>query len=108
MIYQIQDIVAAPPQRRQDKRKNIDAMKQVLAELFFTHPRFQISMCCHHDADIDGNRLIAANALYLTLFQNSKQLCLHAEWHVADFVEEDGAVIGLLELADVTSRRARE
>ena len=38
---------------------------------------FQIAMCGHNHADIDLDRLIAADAFHLALFEDAQQLGLH-------------------------------
>jgi len=53
-------------------------------------------------------RLVAAEALELALLQNAQQLDLHRRRHVADLVQENGAGVGLLELARLGAVCARE
>ena len=52
------------------------------------------------DADVDLDRLMTADALDHLVLQEAQQLDLHRQRHVADFVEEEGAAIGALDLAD--------
>ena len=54
------------------------------------------------------NKLVAAQAAELHLLQNAQQLDLGEEAQVADFVEEEGAVAGLLEVAFAGAHRAGE
>src|SRR5215469_8505837 len=61
-----------------------------------------------NDANIDGNRAVPAYALHLPLFEYPQKLRLHHQRHVANLIEEKGAVIGLFELADVARRGAGE
>ena len=60
------------------------------------------------DAHIHGDGALAADALHLAFFQHAQQLGLHGERHVPDFVEKDGAVLGLLELAEMAAGGAGE
>jgi hypothetical protein len=60
------------------------------------------------DADVDLDRLIAADALKRAALQDAENLRLRGRRHVADFVEEDGAVVALLELADALRGGAGE
>jgi len=52
------------------------------------------------DADVDLDRLGAADAVDLALLDGSEQLGLQAGIHFADFVEQQGTAIGFFELAD--------
>ncbi len=60
------------------------------------------------DSHIHGDRALTADALDFALFQHAQQFGLHGERHVADFIEKDGAVLGLLELAEMAAGRAGE
>ena len=83
-------------------------MKQILPEFFLAHPRFQIAVRRHYDANIDANWFVAADALNFAFFEHAQQLRLHVQRHVADFVQKNRSLIGLLKLADVASGRAGE
>ncbi len=52
--------------------------------------------------------MLTANALDLALFQYAQQFGLHGERHVADFIEKNRAVLGLLELSQMAAGRAGE
>jgi hypothetical protein len=45
------------------------------------------------DADVDRDRLLAADALELALLQRAQQLDLHRQRHVVDVVEEERAAV---------------
>src|SRR5271166_4289681 len=62
----------------------------------------------NYDSNVHGDRLIAADALDFAFFEHAQQFRLHVQRHVADLIEEDRALIGLLELADVAPRGAGE
>src|SRR6185437_8359598 len=49
------------------------------------------------DADVDVDALVAADALDAALLERAEQLGLHLERQLADLVDEDGALVGLLE-----------
>ena len=61
-----------------------------------------------HNPDIDWNRLGSADALELSLLQGPQQLDLQLVRKVVDVVDEDGAPVGALEVADVLPVGARE
>ena len=60
------------------------------------------------DADIDLDRLGAADAVDLALLDGAQQLGLQADVHLADFVEQQRAAVGFLELADAAGDGAGE
>ncbi len=51
------------------------------------------------DAHVDLDRYVAAHAIELAIGQYPQQAGLGVGRHVADFVEEQGAAVGLLEAA---------
>ena len=51
---------------------------------------------CDH-THVDADRLLAADAVELTLGQHAQQPCLQRRRHVADFIEEQRAAVGLFE-----------
>src|SRR6187402_1447378 len=53
-------------------------------------------------------RAIASEPLVLALLEQPKQLGLHLERELADLVQENRAVLGLLEAADAPRRSPRE
>ena len=53
-------------------------------------------------------RSIRADALNLAVFQKAQQERLHSQTHLADFVHEDGAALGLLEPSALVTVRVRE
>ncbi len=57
-------------------------------------------MRSNENADVDANRLIAADALDFPLFENAQQFRLHGDGHVANFVKKQRATFGLFEFAD--------
>ena len=60
------------------------------------------------DADVDLDRLAAADALELALLQHAQQLDLHLQRQVADLVEEQRAAVGQLEAPEPARHRAGE
>ena len=102
------DIFAAFAQRRQAQRKDVDAMKKIRAKFPVAHQRFEVTMSGDDHADVHRDGAIAADALDLSFFEHAQKFSLHGEWHVADFVEEDGAVLCLLEFAEMAGSGAGE
>src|SRR6185503_21323610 len=64
--------------------------------------RIQIAMRRRDDAHVDGESLLAADALDGSLLQHAQQLLLEVHVHVPYLVQENRAAVGLLETADAT------
>ncbi len=84
-------------------RDDIQPVIEILAELALFDQFGQIRVGGGDDSHIHADGLRAAESLKLALLQHAQQLGLQTERHVADFVQEDGAVIGLLETADAVA-----
>ena len=82
-------------------------MIEIAAKLVLLDEFVEIAVGGDDDAHIDLDGFVAADALDFAFFEDAEQLGLHGQRHVADFVEEEGAAVGLLELADVACRRRR-
>ena len=76
---------------------HIDAVIQIRAEFSGLHFRLQVARRSRHDADVDLPRLRISDPAYLTRLQGPKQLHLQGLRQFADFVEEQGPLVGLLE-----------
>ena len=87
---------------------HVDAVIEVLAELAFGHQLGQVLVGGEDEARAQGDELVRAQAAELHLLQNAQQLDLGEEAEVADFVEEERAVGGLLEVAFAGADRTGE
>ncbi len=85
-----------------------EAVVKVFAKLLLANGDFEIAIGGRENANIDGNSFFTAKALEGFLLEDAHEFDLRAEGHVADFIEEDGAAIGLLEAADASFGRASE
>ena len=94
------DVVLALAQRRHVDRDDVEAVVEVLAELPVGDHLRQVAVGRRDDADVGAQRAGAAEALELVLLQDAQDLRLRVGAHVADFVEEQRAAVGLLEAAD--------
>src|SRR5581483_12268950 len=70
--------------------------------------RAQVAIRGRDDARRHRNRPAAADAVDLALLQDPEELRLQRRLHLADLVEEDRAVLGQLELAELPRDGARE
>src|SRR4249919_2494918 len=94
-------VVPAIAQRRQLQAHDVEAMQQVRAELAFGDEAFEVLVGGGDDAHVHADQFAAADAEELALRQHAQQARLQRRGHVADFVEEQGAAIGLFEAAHV-------
>src|SRR5258706_9234915 len=83
-------------------------MEEVFAELPFPSHRFQIAVRGSDNARIHRNSFGPAYALESLLLEHAQEFHLGVGWQIADFVEKEGALVGLLETADAPLVRARE
>jgi hypothetical protein len=102
------NVLGALAERRQQQGEDVDPMIEILPERAFLDELIEVAMSGHDDADVDRDGAVATHTLDLPLLEHAQELGLHDHGHVADFVEEEGAVVGLLELADVAGGRAGE
>ena len=96
---QRQDVVAALAQRRHPKRHDVDAVEQVGAEAAGRHLLLQRLVGGADQAET-GRALHRAAQPHETAFlQHAQQADLELGAQVGDLVEQDRAVVGLLEVA---------
>ena len=85
-----------------------EAVIEILAEAAVGDHRVEVLVGGADDPRVDGDRLAAADALDHPLLEEAQQLDLKRQRDVADLVEEQGAALGQLDLADVRLDRAGE
>ena len=88
---------------RSGRNRNFDgvqAEEQILAELSGGNRVLQVAVGRRDQAHVDVLGARRAHALDLAGLEHAQQLGLLANRHVADLVEEDGAVVGQLEAPD--------
>ena len=108
MPDQRRDVLAAIAQRRHADRNDAQTEVEILAEVALLDLLLEILVGRGDDADVDLDRPRRSEALDFPFLQHAQHLGLRLRAHVADFVEEDRAVVGLLELADLLLGRAGE
>ena len=107
-LTQRQHVLFALAQRRQLDREHVEPVEQVLAELAAAHRQLQIPVRRGDDARVGAQHTRPAEPLELPLLQHAQEFRLHRQAHLADFVEEQRAAAGLLELTGLALRRARK
>ena len=81
--------------------EDVQPVIEVFAEAALGHLLGQIAVGGRDDAHVDLDRALGADRIDLALLQRAQQLDLHVERQLADLVQEQGAAVGLLELAQV-------
>src|SRR2546423_11874053 len=93
MLRQNRYVFLSLAQRRQVDVDDVQAVVEVLAETSLLHHLLQIAVGRGDDADVDLDRLHAAEAHELALLDDTQQLRLRLERNVADLVEENGPLV---------------
>ena len=91
------DVFGSIAQRGDGEGDDIEPVEEVRAEGPGLDHFFKVAMGGGNDADIDGNTGSGADALDLAFLQDAEELGLKGEGDVADFVEKERAIVGLLE-----------
>src|ERR1041384_3373091 len=88
------EVRRAVPERRYVDRKNIQAMKQVVAEGAVRNHLLQVAIGSGNYPNADGDLSIFADREHLIFLQDAEQLRLQRQVQVADLVQEQHAAIG--------------
>src|SRR5216684_1088076 len=105
-LDQQRNIFTPFPQWRQIDRYDIQPIIKVLSEGPIFYHLFEIRTGGRDNTHVDLDGTVATNPLELPLLQYAQQFDLERNRHVADFIEENRAAIGLLESADPRRDRA--
>src|ERR1051325_10468770 len=108
MEHQELDVLAPRSQRREPEGGYIEAVEKVEAELVFLGHRIEIAMGRGHDSHVDLDGFDAAEPLELPVLEQSEQLRLEGGAELADFVQEECALVGELDAARLSRDRARK
>src|SRR5579885_1481149 len=93
MAPQREYVFGTLPQWYQIDGKNRKAVVEVFAEGPFRHTFAQFSVCCRNHSHIDADNIWPAKTLYLAFLKKAQELCLHAQWKLANFVKEKGSAV---------------
>ena len=105
-MRQQRDVVPPFAQGRQMNADALDSIVQILAKFLRLHHLTEIAIGGADQTDIHPDRVVAAEPHDLAILQNTQQLRLHRPWHIADFVHEERAAVGVLEAAFALALRA--
>ena len=100
MLEQQRDVFPSLAQRRDFQGHHIEAVVEILAERAARGGLAQVDLAGGDDADVEVDGTVRADALEGALLQHAQQPYLCGQGHGFDLVEEQGAALGILELAD--------
>src|SRR5439155_6507253 len=101
-------VVFALTERRHDRLHDGQPIIEILAELLLRDPRLQIAMSRGDDPRVEARRRVRAQTPELPRLERAQQLRLELERELADFVDEEGAAVGLFEQPGARLLRAGE
>src|SRR4029453_1575892 len=87
---------------------DVDAVEEILAESPVPHRLLEIDVRGDNEPEVRANRLGPPDALDLAFLNRAQQLGLQVEPEIADFVEEERAARGELELSELLLQGAGE
>src|SRR6185437_3703638 len=95
------------------KRGNIDlhhieSEEEIFAEPPLFHRRFEITMSCGQNSDIDMKRLFAPDQANLLTIQHSQKLGLERHGEIGDLIQKKRSSIGLFEEPKMTRQSPRK
>jgi len=102
------DVLGMVAEGRGGEGEDFEAVIQVAAEEVVAHHLGEVAVGGGDEADVDGDGFGAAEAFKGLLLEGAEELGLEFEGNVADFIEEEGAVVGHFEAADLLAERAGE
>ena len=107
MVEQQHFVVAQVAQRRHVQREHRKPVIEVGAETAAADFLAHVAVGRGDDARVRDAALGFAHALEFAVFEHAQQLCLQLERQLADLVEKERGVLGVLEIARARGRGAR-
>jgi len=108
VVDQRRDLFGPLAQGRYHDLEDVQPVVEVLSELAGRHGLLQVLVGGRDDSDVHLDRGVAPDPRELPVLQDVEELGLERRVEIADLVEEDGAVVGRLELADLELMGAGE
>ena len=99
VTHQRRNLFSTVPKRRNRDAHDVQAEEEILAEQTRSRPPLPAAGLRSDHAHVDAHVTLPSEPRKLAVLQDVQQLRLKGRRHLADFIEEDGAVIGELELA---------
>ena len=107
-LGQRQNVGSALAQGPPGQRKHRQTIVKVFPEAPRRHFAGQVTVGGGDHPDIQADRLARTHPLHFTLLQHPQQLGLQRQGHLGNFIEQDAAAFGQLELARLRRHRAGE
>ena len=101
MIGQLGNILPPVAQRRHEEGNHVQPVEEIFAEIAALDLFLQILVGRRHDAHIHLDEFGGADRLETLLVERAQHFGLRAQAHVAHFVQEERAAVGLLEFSDL-------
>ena len=102
------DVADTLAQGGNQQRKHVQPVEQILTKMATGDRVGDVPIGGGDDADVERYRLPAADPLHLALLQDPQQLGLQRQRHLGDLVEQERAILRLLELAGLRTVRTAE
>ena len=103
-----QDVLTPLAQGAQADRHHGQAIVEVFAKATGGHLAAQVTVGGGDHPHVQVQRTPTTHSLHLAFLQHAQQLGLQRQGHLGDFIQQQGAALGLLELARVGLRGAGE
>ncbi len=87
-------------ERRDEKGNYVKAVEKILAKSAVQDLLFQIFVGGGDNPNVHAGSLVRADRFEALLFEHAQHFGLSTKAHVADFIEEKSAAVGLLKFAD--------
>src|SRR5450830_213959 len=108
VVRQEGDVGAPVAQGRQEDREHVEAVEKILAEAPLRHRGFEVPVRRGHEADVDRNRMKAAEPFELPLLQDAQELHLGRDGQISHLVQKERPLVGELEAPFLLGPRVRE
>ena len=108
VLHQHRNVLFPLPQRGHLERKDVQPVKEILAESPSGRSIDQIAVRGSDDANVDVNGLSSPNALQFPFLQDPQQCYLHVGRQFAHLVEKYRPVVGQFEAAKPLLQGSRE
>src|ERR1700758_3404916 len=105
ITHQCGNVFGALPQRRNGKRKNIQAVKEIAAEFPVLDHAGKVPVRGGHQPNVDMSRARAAESFKLLLLQNAQELRLKLGRNVCNLIEKKRTLVRQLKSPELLSDR---
>ncbi len=95
-MHQQWNILPSFTNGRQLDTNDVQSMKQVFPKTAFTNAFFQVLMRCSDNSNINAHRRVTTHPVEFPVGQHTQKTRLHFCRHVTNFIQKQGACIGLL------------